>query len=140
VNKYELTLHHLGLAVREPEKAKAFLLGLGYEAVQSWFDPRQGVNLALCRAEGAPDVEVISPAGAQPGPLEPILRRAGEGIYHCCYVTPNRERSLALMRQDGIKLVPLSPPKPATVPSGYNASFHLVDGFGMIELLERSDP
>jgi catechol 2,3-dioxygenase-like lactoylglutathione lyase family enzyme len=135
MNRYTLAFHHLGLAVRAPDKARAFLAGLGYAADPVKYDPAQGVNLVMCRCESMPDVELIFPADG-PGPLDAIFKRAGEGIYHCCYVAPDTKAAVAMMKKDGVKLVQVSPSKPALQFQGYSASFYYIDGFGMIEILE----
>jgi methylmalonyl-CoA/ethylmalonyl-CoA epimerase len=46
--RYALQFHHLGLAVRAPERALRFLRGLGYVTGPACYDPLQRVNLLLC--------------------------------------------------------------------------------------------
>lgn len=135
MNRFGLTFHHLGLAVRRPEDAASFLEGLGYTPGQTVFDPEQGVHLAMWRgAAGMPDVEVIWP-GDQPGPVDNLLSKRGPSVYHVCYEADDAEAALAGMEAAGVRVLPLGPPRPAILFGGRRVSFYNVVGFGVIELI-----
>jgi methylmalonyl-CoA/ethylmalonyl-CoA epimerase len=134
-NKFGLRFHHLGLAVKEPEDALRLLMGMGYKVAVTVRDPLQNVNLALCTRRGMPAIEIIS-ATETPGPLAEILKSNASRIYHICYESKNLERSLNAMEREGNRVLLISPPKPAALFGGRHVSFHLVSGFGMIEILE----
>lgn len=135
MNQFGLAFHHFGLAVRAPEPAFRFLAAMGYHCPgQPVFDPLQSVNLQMCHHPDMPDVEVIWP-GEQPSPLDKMLKRSDSLIYHLCYTVADAERALEKMAAAGIAVLPVVAAKPAILFGGAEVSFHLVDGFGLIELL-----
>jgi methylmalonyl-CoA/ethylmalonyl-CoA epimerase len=136
-NKYGLSFHHLGLAVAKPEPALVFLQGLGYRPGKAVFDPLQDVNLQMCEHPTMPLVEIVCP-GKGGGALNALLTRSQEGlVYHVCYRTADLAASLrALEAQPGIRLVCVSPPKPAVLFNGEPVSFYAIAGMGMIEIVE----
>ncbi|WP_050043514.1 VOC family protein [Bradyrhizobium sp. LTSPM299] len=130
-----LAFHHLGLAVASPEDAFRYLASLGYTAGNAAFDPIQRVNLAMRHHLLMPDVEVIWP-GDGPSPIDKLIKRNGTMIYHLCYACPDAEQALAALSASGVEIMPVSAPAPAILFGGQKVSFHLVSGFGLIELLE----
>lgn len=136
-NKYGLSFHHLGLAVAKSEPALMFLQGLGYNAGSVVFDPLQDVNLQMCEHPVMPVVEVICP-GKGSGPLNALLTRSRQGlVYHVGYRTADLAASLsALEAQPGLRVICVSPPKPAVLFNGEPVSFYVIAGMGMIELIE----
>lgn len=131
-----LRFHHLGLAARDPERAAAFVRLSGYEVGPSIFDPLQRVNLRWCVREGQPAVEIVSPADAD-GPLAGVLASNPSSFYHLCYETEGAsDDTVVAMRAQGMRTVTVVPPTPAVLFGGRRVSFHVVHGFGLIELLE----
>lgn len=135
MNAFGLTFHHMGLALKKEDSALTFLAGLGYDEGTRVFDPEQKVNLRLCTADGKPAVELIT-QGDEPSPLDNILKKYNELIYHTCYETQDLEKSLAAIEASGLRVIPVSPPKPAILFGGRHVSFYTVMGFGLIEILE----
>jgi len=136
--EFGLTFHHLGLAVRKPEQALAFVRGMGYSIQPSIFDPLQNVNLILCTHIEAPAIEIIY-RGEGDGPIDPLLARHANGIiYHCCYVSRNVERTLNALTEAGLRAVCISPSKPAILFGGTKVSFYQIAGMGLIEIIEES--
>src|SRR5438105_14480186 len=134
-----LTFHHLGLAVRSPDAARRFLNALGYHDGNLTFDPEQHVNLMLCTHASMPDVEIICPAFEGNSPVDKLVARHASGIvYHVCYLTGDLEASLAAMKQAGLNPFCVAPPKPAILFAGERVSFYMVDGMGLIEILEST--
>jgi methylmalonyl-CoA/ethylmalonyl-CoA epimerase len=130
-----LKFHHLGVAVRNPAIAEQFLCATGYTKENTVFDPLQNVNLIYFTTAGGPSMEVIYPASDGKGPLNAILKDR-EGIaYHVCYAINDRNRTVAELTDQGLRLAPISPAKPATLFPGNTVSFHNVLGFGLVELL-----
>lgn len=130
---FGLRFHHLGLAVPAPEQAFRFLERLGYAAGMQAFDKLQNVNLAMRHHAAMPDVEVIWP-GEGPSPIDQMVRR-GNMIYHMCFVTDDAAASIAAMEADGLRVLSLGEPKPATLFGGVPVSFHRVDQVGLIEFI-----
>jgi Glyoxalase/Bleomycin resistance protein/Dioxygenase superfamily len=133
-SRYGLKFHHFGLALRDLEPAATFLAGIGYEVGSFVLDEGQMVRVAMCHGKGLPPVEIVLSYGAE-GPLSGILKRHDALFYHSCFTTEDAEASLAKMMNDGLEVIPVSPPKPAPLFDGRSVSFHYVSGFGLIELL-----
>ncbi len=131
---FGLEFHHFGLAVRSADPAFAFLNALGYQQGQTVFDPLQGVNLAMCSHHTMPDVEVIWSAG-KPSPIDTLLKRNENLLYHLCYTTPDAAASIAQMRAAGFAIMPTTEARAAILFGGTEVSFYYVDGFGLIELI-----
>lgn len=132
---FGLSFDHLGLATREPEQTLAFLRGLGYDAPDPVHDPLQCVNLVLCSHPTLPAVEVVFPA-SESGPLGAILAQQPQSFYHLCFRSRDAGASLAAIKEAGHRTVLLSAAKPAVLFGGRRVSFHLVRGFGIIEIIE----
>lgn len=129
-----LQFHHLGLAVRRPQKAFAFLASLGYREGKQVFDPLQSVNLAMRHHAVMPDVEVIWP-GEAPSPIDNLTQGGKSLVYHICFATENAERALADLAAAGHQVIEVAAPKPAILFGGLPVSFHTILGFGMIEII-----
>ena len=125
----------MGLALKKEDDALIFLAGLGYDEGTRVYDPEQKVNLRLCTAEGKPAVELVT-KGEEESPLDNILKKYNELVYHTCYETEDLEKSLAAIEAAGLRVIPVSPPKPAILFGGRLVSFYTVMGFGLIEILE----
>ena len=130
-----LTFHHLGLAVKQPQQAKAFVSALGYRIGETVFDPEQNVFSTLCFHETDPAIEILWP-GETKGPITDLPRRHPSGIiYHLCYETGDLTATLAKLEEDGNRVICISPPKPAPLFGSRKVSFYNVIGIGLIEIL-----
>lgn len=130
------TFHHMGLAVRAPKRARAFLEALGYAVGAAVRDDRQGVHLAMAEHPSMPRVEIVWPTETS-GPLDAYLRSTSELVYHVCYEVDDEASALDRFRGAGAAIRCVSPSTPAVLFSGRRVSFHLVAGVGLVELLER---
>jgi catechol 2,3-dioxygenase-like lactoylglutathione lyase family enzyme len=131
-----LKFHHLGLAARRPDEARAFLAALGCRMGEEVFDPSQNVHLQLCTHPTHPAVEIIWP-GETKGPIEKLTERHASGIiYHVCYETDNLPAALARFAEARLRVVCISSPTPAPLFGGRKVSFYNVMGMGLIEILE----
>ena len=138
-NKWGLAFHHLGLAAKDPKAAARFLTGLGYRVGPIIFDPLQNVLAGLCAHDHMPDVEIISPAEGE-GPLDKLLATQRDGlVYHMCYASADLDRSLeALEEDDQLSIYSISPPKEAILFGGKRVSFYLIEGVGLIEIIDEA--
>ncbi|HBF31112.1 VOC family protein [Rhizobium sp.] len=135
-----LRFHHLGLAVRQPERATRFLHALGYQLGEEVFDPLQNVKLAMAIHDNMPDVELIYPSGSGTGPLDLLLSAHTNGlVYHICYETDDLAKSLLAFKNSGAaRLACILPPKSAVLFGGDPVSFYMVSGVGLIEIIDRN--
>jgi hypothetical protein len=138
-NAYGLTFHHLGLAVKTPDVAAAFLSNLGYRVGATVFDPIQNVHLALCEHPAMPAVEIICP-GPGKSPIDRYLQQHKEGlVYHMCFAAKDLEGSMAALKADQkVRAIFWAAPQPAVLFDGRKVVFCIVDGLGLIELLAEA--
>lgn len=136
INNPHLAFHHFGLAIRQPEAARKFVIMLGYQVNEAIFDPAQNVHLQLCTHPRSPAVEIIWPGDAG-GPIDKLVQRHASGIiYHLCYETDDMAAALAGLQTAGLTPICISPPKPAPLFDGRPVSFYNLVGIGLIEILE----
>jgi methylmalonyl-CoA/ethylmalonyl-CoA epimerase len=138
-NLFGFRFHHLGLAAQTPDSAKNFLLGLGYHAGETIFDPLQNVRLTMCEHRSMPAVEIVS-RGDGKGPLDYLLSRHSDGlIYHLCYSTSDLDRALQALVEAGLRAHCVSAPKPAILFAGKMVSFYQIIGMGLIEIIDQRE-
>ncbi len=135
MNRFGLVFHHLGLAVRRPDKALTFVRGMGYEYTEDIFDAEQNVNLVLCTHPHMPAIEIIYPSSGR-GPLESILKDCSEMFYHLCYTSKNTKETIQSIKKES-RVIMVSDIKPAILFEGKGVSFYKVAGFGIIEIIQE---
>jgi methylmalonyl-CoA/ethylmalonyl-CoA epimerase len=133
----DLKFHHLGLATRNPDETGRMLRGLGYSIADPIFDPLQNVHLIWCAHDSMPAIEVVYPSD-DPGPLDTYLAEFPELIYHLCYVAKDIQSSVDAMKSAGLRVLPVSAPKPAVLFDGRQVGFYMARGIGLIEILEET--
>ncbi len=100
-----MRLHHVGIAVRDLEAARARYALLGYRLSQKGEVPEQGVRVYwLEPEEGGPALELLAPTGPDT-PVERFLAKRGEGVHHLAFATPALEAALARLKAEGLPLV-----------------------------------
>ena len=137
-NTWGLAFHHLGLAAKDPEAAAHFLSGLGYRIGPTIFDPLQNVRARMCVHDQMPQIEIIGP-GEGPGPLDKLLSAHKDGlIYHMCFTCADLDQSLdALESDESLRVHSISPPTEGILFGSKRVSFYLVEGVGLIEIIEE---
>jgi len=133
----DLKFNHIGVAVRQDKDALAMLESLGYSIGDRIYDPLQNVYLRLCTALEHPSVEVVLPGDEGKSPVDSIISKYNELIYHTCYETPDLVKTLECIEKAGLRCMALSERKPAVLFDGRHVSFYKIFGWGIIELLER---
>lgn len=135
----ELTLHHVGYAVRElAPLAERYVLRFGYVAATAAIhDALQTANVQFLRLPGDRTyLELVAPDGPE-SKVTGAVRRGG-GLNHLCYVCDDLEGAIAHLEESGMKLI--SDPKPAVAFAGRRICWLLADDPLPIELVERRDP
>lgn len=130
-----LTFHHHGLALHDEGEALRFVALLGYRTGELVYDPLQDVRLRLCVHELLPAIEFVM-LGDRPGPLDAIVRRHDQLLYHTCYEVADRDAVLGAFEDADLRAIEVLGPTPAILFGGRKVSFHTVMGFGLIELLD----
>jgi methylmalonyl-CoA/ethylmalonyl-CoA epimerase len=108
----EFTIHHVGIAVRDLQKAIAVHKSLfDYTLISGPFDdPIQKVSVCfLSRGKGDTVLELVAPLG-EDSPVNGTLKRGG-GVYHICYQVSDLAGAIRHLTERGSHL--LSGPDPA---------------------------
>lgn len=129
-----MTFHHFGLLSSSPDASRQMLIDFGYDVSGPVDDPLQNVRLYWGTHSTLPCVEIISPTDTQ-GPVSNLAKRLQQGIYHLCFEVPDVPACLERFSAHG-RVMLVSPPKPAVLFRNRRVSFHFVENFGLIELLE----
>ena len=130
-----MKFHHFGLLSSNPEESRQMLVTLGYDVSDPVDDPLQNVRLYWANHSVLPCVEIISPTDT-PGPVSSLVKRLQQGIYHLCFEVSDVPACLQRFGAHS-RVVLVSPPKPAVLFCNRQVSFHFVENFGLIELLEQ---
>ncbi|MCX8131026.1 MAG: condensation domain-containing protein, partial [Clostridia bacterium] len=131
-------LHHIALAVEDIEKAKDNYLKQGFECGITVHDPIQNAYLSMCTKADHDAVELVAPVNSE-SPVSRILEYNGEVPYHLCYCVESFEEFLAVLNSGGIEFEVISSAKEAVLFNYDKVMFIRVQGFGLIELLERKE-
>ena len=134
-DNYGLKFHHFGMAVRSTDATTKVLQGLGYRCGEEIYDPLQEVNLIWCEHDSMPAVELVSPTES-PGPVDKILEHSSESVYHMCFAAQSIADSIAAMKHDGVRVIPIVAAKPAVLFGHRPVSFYQLKGLGLIEIVE----
>ena len=129
-----MKFHHAGLLSSNPEASCQVLVDLGYDVSGPVDDPLQNVRLYWGSHPVLPCVEIISPTDTS-GPVSNLAKRLQQGIYHLCFEVTDVPACLERFSAHS-RVVLVSPPKPAVLFRNRRVSFHFVEDFGLIELLE----
>ena len=132
-----MIFHHFGLLSSSPEASRQILIDLGYNVSGPIDDPLQNVRLYWGSHSTLPCVEIISPTDT-PGPVSNLAKRLQQGIYHLCFEVTNVPSCLESFSAHS-RVMLVSPPKPAVLFQNRQVSFHFVENFGLIELLEQDE-
>jgi methylmalonyl-CoA/ethylmalonyl-CoA epimerase len=129
--------HHLGVAVRDMQKAIAVHADIfGSQVVSGPFDdPIQCVSVCFLQAEGSSGtmLELVAPLD-DTSPVARYLKK-GIGAYHMCYEVEDMEKTLEFLYVKGCQL--LSGPVPAVAFSGRRIAWVYTPSRELIEILEE---
>jgi methylmalonyl-CoA/ethylmalonyl-CoA epimerase len=106
-NSPGLTLHHIGMIVRDLDEAVDRYRMLGFSEPEISEVADQNVRVATFRA-GTGFIEVIAPVELDGG-LARFLESRGEGMHHVAYAVPDISQALADLRDRGFELIDESP-------------------------------
>ena len=97
-----LSLHHIGILVKDINKSASEYSKMGYEIVSKVIhDPTQTAFVQLLKlGEDSVYIELISPDGPS-SKLSNQLKKGG-GLNHLCYQTPSIEETFDKMRDKGL--------------------------------------
>jgi methylmalonyl-CoA/ethylmalonyl-CoA epimerase len=133
-----LSLHHVGVAVKEIEPAvKMYVQRFGYEIVSATIhDPTQTAYVRFLRLPGdATFLEFVAPDGPASKLANAVAK--GGGLNHLCYATRDIEAAAAKLQAQG--MIQLQAPIPAVAFPGRRIAWLMGMDRVPIELVEISD-
>lgn len=133
-----MKFHHFGLLSSDPQSSRRILINLGYQVSEPVDDPLQNVRAFWATHPSMPAVEIIT-ATDTPGPVTKLLKSMKQGVYHLCYEVSDLQSDLAQFGAHG-RVMPVSAPRPAILFQNRLISFHFVENFGLVELMEPANP
>jgi len=134
MNYLQLKIHHFGFATKNIIKSKEKFELLGFKSGSLIFDKIQQVNILFLSKDDHYKIELIEGINEN-SPVNNIISKVGNSLYHICYEVPNIEEAIKhlrtqsfIVRQEPVTAVALNNKKIAWL---YNP--HM----GLIELVEE---
>lgn len=103
-----MNIDHIGIATQQLSDALAIwrdALGLQVESIEEVAE--QGVRIAMLAA-GETHIELLEPL-SETSPVGKFLQKRGPGIHHVAIRVPDIRASLALLREQGTRLIDETP-------------------------------
>ena len=105
-----LGINHIGLAPKDPNRAKEFferLLTLPYEGSETVLEQKTETIMFSSSSAGDHDgarLEILVPT-AEDSPIAKFLVQKGSGIHHIAFTVADIESSLAFLKAKGVQLI-----------------------------------
>lgn len=131
-----LTLHHIGVVVKDiPRAAAGYIETYGYEVKSAVIhDPQQTAHVQFLQLPGdAVYLELVAP-DREASKLTNALKKGG-GLNHVCYSTADIEAACRDLRGRGLFV--LQPPVPAVAFDGRRIAWLMGPDGVPVELVER---
>jgi len=96
-------ISHIGVAVKDLEKAKGVFEALGLKAEGEEVVEEQKVKVAFIPV-GETRIELLEPT-ASDSPVAKFIEKRGEGVHHIALGVEDLESMLEAMKAKGIKLI-----------------------------------
>lgn len=103
----DLTLDHIGIAVRSIDEGLGVYRALGLEPTAIEDVPEQGVRVAFLSVGGS-TLELLEPSGPD-SPIARHLRRRGPGLHHICLNVTDIDAAMTRLRSSGYRLLSEEP-------------------------------
>ena len=129
-----MKIHHIGYCVRDIIKSKSELEKIGFISFcPPCKDDDRKVNIQFMKNDEIV-IELVSPTGEEKSPIDGILEKIGDTVYHICYETKNISNEIEKLKKD--KYVVVTKPEQAAAINGNNVAFLYKKNVGLIELVE----
>ncbi len=97
------SIDHLGIAVKSLETAKLFYSKLGMSLSPGEVVESEQVRVVMVPA-GDSRIELLEPT-SETSAIAKFLAKRGEGLHHVCLRVPDLPKTVAKLKQDGVRLV-----------------------------------
>jgi methylmalonyl-CoA/ethylmalonyl-CoA epimerase len=131
----DLSLHHVGLLVKEIKEAASLYLRLGFlQETEVIHDPTQTAYVQFFLLPGEKTyLELVTPDGDE-SKLANALRKGG-GLNHICYATGALDETIEELRANDF--FPIAAPLPGVAFKGRRIAWMLGPDRSLVELVER---
>ena len=130
-----LKVHHIGYLVKKINAAVKEFEHLGYTLLQDpVYDNIRKIHICFMEKDGYV-VELVSPSDTE-SIVAGLIRKYKNSPYHICYETPDLDKDLSLLTNEGFTAIDTPTPAPAL--ENRRVVFLMNASIGMIELLETN--
>src|SRR5690606_4710982 len=108
-----LGINHIGLAPKNPDKAKSFfseILGLTFHGDEHVHEQKTLTSMFASSNTtlSGPRLEVLAPANNE-GPIAAFLEKKGSGIHHIALMVDSVDNALTNLKKRGIRFIDETP-------------------------------
>ena len=132
-----LKFNHIGLAVRDIDKAKKFLEFNGYSLLNEAIDPNQNIRASLMQHKTLFDMEIISKINQSDiTPIDKLIQHNSSAIYHICYECNEIDKLRNEMKENNLFFKEIVK-KMYSPLFKKEVSFYITDSIGMVEIIHN---
>ena len=129
-----MTVHHIGYAVPDIDKALVEFAALGWKACSDVTnDVARQVKIVFMEQSGH-KIELVAPLSDE-SPIKKMLQKGSGTPYHICYEVDNLEAAEAELKK--AKFIPFKKTAVAPAIGGRRVEFMYAKQNGVIELVEK---
>lgn len=129
-----MKVHHIGYCVRNINKSKYELEKMGFIPYeQTYKDGNRKIYIQFMK-NGETIIELVSPTGEGKSPVDGILGKIGDTVYHICYETNNIYAEIDRLKAE--KYIVVAMPEQAVAIANNKVVFLFKKNVGLIELVE----
>ena len=136
-NFLDLDFHHLGLATKDLTLSIKNLKLLGYKVESIKINKSYNVKNAVCISKKMPNIEIVSKIKETKSPIDNLLKKHENLIYHLCYISNNLKKTLSIFKKNKILFTRITKPRFSPFKNIYS-SFFYIKGIGLVEIMDKS--
>ena len=136
MNNFGLKFHHLGMATNDLKESISLLKKAGYKVDKIRSNKNYNVKNAICSSRNQPNIEIVSKVNGK-SPIDSILKKNTNSIYHICYITKNLEKTLVKLKKAKIHVIKITDSYLSPF-EGVDASFFFIKGMGIVEIMDQN--
>ena len=102
-----LSLHHVGIVVRDLDVAVDLYRVLGFRDDERFVMPEQGIE-AVTFPSGTGSVELVQPTDPE-GAIARFMEKRGDSLHHVAFGTPDIVAELRRLEYAGVRLIDTAP-------------------------------
>jgi len=129
-----VTVHHIGYAVPDIDKALVEFAALGWKTCSDVTDDESRQVKIVFMEQSGYKIELVAPLSDE-SPIKKTLKKGSGTPYHICYEVDNLEAAEAELKK--AKFIPFKKAAVAPAISGRRVEFMYAKQNGVIELVEK---